>query len=305
VGGGHAHGRHHDDAQHGRRLAVAFGITLAVLLAQVVGALWTGSLALLMDATHGLTDSAALLMALVAAALATRPASPRRTWGLQRMEVLAATAQAVGLLAVGGYVVIEGLQRLAEPPEVPARGLLVFGLIGLTGNLASMAVLASHRSATLNLRAAFLEVVADALGSLAVVVAGVVLLLTGWRPVDTVAALAVGALILPRAAHLLREGVDILLESVPRDLDLAAVRTHLLEVRHVRDVHDLHASQIATGLPVLTAHVVIDDECFHDGHAPALLVELQRCVAEHFPVSIAHSTFQLEPATHDEPAVHD
>lgn len=301
---GHEHGHGRAD-QGGRRLAVAFGITVAVMVAQVAGALWTGSLALLMDAAHGLTDAAALLMALVAAALASRPTSQRRTWGLQRAEVLAATAQAMGLLAVGVYVLVEGVRRLGDPPDVPARGLLVFGLVGLAGNLASMAVLASRRKATLNLRAAFLEVLADALGSLAVVVAAVVLALTGWRPVDTVAALVVGALILPRAVRLLREAVDILLESVPRDIDLAAVRAHLMEVSHVRSVHDLHVTQIATGLPVLTAHVVVDDECFLDGHAPTLLVELQRCVAEHFPVSIEHSTFQLEPAAHDEAARHE
>lgn len=306
MAAGQTRGTHgHAADQHGGRLAVAFSITVLVLVAQVVGALWTGSLALLMDAAHGLTDAAALLMALVAASLAARPADLRRTWGLRRAEVLAASAQAVGLLAISGYVVVEGVQRLGAPPDVPARGLLVFGLVGLVGNLASMAVLASRRTATLNLRAAFLEVLADALGSLAVVVAALVLELTGWRPVDTVAALVVGALVLPRAVHLLREAVDILLESTPRELDLAAVRAHLLDVAHVRDVHDLHASQIATGLPVLTAHVVIDDECFRDGHAPVLLVELQRCVAEHFPVSIEHSTFQLEPAAHDEPATHE
>ncbi len=300
----HAHGAHGAE-QHGGRLAVAFAITLSVLLAQGAGALWTGSLALLMDAAHGLTDSAALLMALVATALATRPANSRRTWGLQRAEVLAASAQAIGLLAVGVYVIVEGLQRLADPPDVPANSLLLFGLIGLAGNAASLLVLASSRSANLNMRAAFLEVLSDALGSLAVVISAIVLQATAWRPVDTVAALVVGALILPRAVRLLHEAIDILLESAPRNLDLEDVRSHLLRVEHVREVHDLHASQIATGLPVLTAHVVIDDECFLDGHAPALLVELQRIVAERFPVSIEHSTFQLEPAAHDERAKHD
>lgn len=303
MGPGHDHA--HDAEQHGGRLAVAFGITLCVLLAQVVGALWTGSLALLMDAAHGLTDSAALLMALVATALVARPANARRTWGLRRAEVLAAGAQALGLLAVGVYVIVEGLQRLGDPPDVPAGGLLVFGLIGLAGNIASLLVLASSRSANLNMRAAFLEVLNDALGSLAVVIAAIVLQTTGWRPVDTVAALVVGALILPRAVRLLHEAIDILLESAPRNLDLEEVRTQLLRVEHVQAVHDLHASQIATGLPVLTAHVVIDDECFLDGHAPTLLVELQRIVAERFPVSIEHSTFQLEPAAHDERAKHE
>ncbi len=140
----------------------------------------------------------------------------------------------------------------------------------------------------------------DALGSIAVIVAAIVIDLTGWTRADAAAALVIGALILPRSMLLLRDTIDVLLESTPRGLDLAAVRKHLLEQPHVRAVHDLHATQIATGLPVLTAHVVVDDECFYDGHTPAILDELQACVAEHFSVSIEHSTFQLESPQHRE-----
>ena len=159
-------------------------------------------------------------------------------------------------------------------------------------------ILASSRSANLNLRAAFLEVLNDALCSVAVIVAAVIIAATGWTRADAIVSLVIGALILPRTVGLLRDAARVLLESTPTGLDLNDVRRHILEVPHVQDVHDLHASQIATGLPVLSAHVVVDDECFFDGHIPALLDHLQSCVAEHFAVSIGHSTFQFEQAAH-------
>lgn len=280
-----------------RRLAIAFGITVSVLLVQLVGAVETGSLALLVDAAHMLTDASGLLIALLAARLMQRPASSTRTWGMARAEVLGATLQAAVLLGVGLYVLIEGVQRLADPPAIAPLELVVFGVIGLAANLVAIGVLAGGRTRNLNMRAAFLEVMADALGSVAVIVAAVVIALTGWLQADAVAAIVIGALIVPRSLRLLREALDVLLESVPRGIDLDDVRQHIAEMPHVVDVHDLHISQIATGLPVLTAHVVVDDECFHDGHAPEITEQLQTCVAEHFAVAIDHSTFQLEPAS--------
>jgi len=284
-------------AQRGR-LAIAFGITAAVLAAEIVGAVLTGSLALIVDAGHLLTDAGGLALALFAAHLMGRPTTDRRTWGFARAEVLAATAQAAVLLAVGLFVLVEGVQRLIAPPELQSESLLAFGIIGLVGNVVALAVLAGGRGANLNLRAAFLEVAGDALGALGVIVAAIVIATTGWERADAVAAILIGALILPRAFRLLRQAVDVLMENVPAGLDLEQVRTHLLDVEHVRQVHDLHASQIATGLPVLTAHVTVDAECFRDGHAPEILDRLQACVAGHFPVRIEHSTFQLEPAAH-------
>jgi cobalt-zinc-cadmium efflux system protein len=281
-----------------RRLAVAFAITCAILAAQIVGAVVTGSLALIVDASHLLTDAGGLAMALLAARLATRPATSRRTWGYARAEVLAATAQAAVLLGVGLFVLVEGVSRLINPPAVPPGGLLVFGVIGLVGNGAALAVLAGARAANFNLRAAFLEVANDALGALGVIIGGVVIATTGWLRADAVAALVIGALILPRAFRLLRQTIDVLLESAPAGLDLDEVRAHLLGVEHVRQVHDLHVTQIASGLPVLTAHVTVDAVCFRDGHTPVILDQLQECVAQHFPVSVEHSTFQLEPAAH-------
>lgn len=283
-----------------RRLAIALGVTAVILVAEVVGAALTGSLALLVDAGHMLTDVAGLTMAVLAASLALRPATSRRTWGLRRAEVLSALGQAAVLVGVGIVVLVEGVRRLIEPPQIPAPELVVFGLIGLVGNVASLLVLRGHRSSSFNLRAAFLEVLNDALGSVGVLVAALVIATTGWQRADAVAALVIGALIVPRALLILKETVSVLLESVPPGLDLDEVREHLLGLEHVREVHDLHASLIATGLPVITAHVVVDDDCFTAGHAPELLDRLQECVATHFDVAVEHSTFQLEPARHTE-----
>lgn len=293
-----SHGHAHGVPDHRGRLAVAFGLAAAVLVAQAVGAALTGSLALLVDTAHVLTDVAGLAMALTAAQLARRPATARRTWGYRRAEVLAALAQSAVLLAVGGYVLVEGVQRLVAPPEVPSSELVVFGVVGLAANVVALVVLAGGRSADLNLRAAFLEVLNDALGSIGVIVAAVVIATTGWQRADAVAGLLIGALIVPRALRLLRETGAVLLESTPPGLDLDDVRRHLLALEHVRGVHDLHASLVATGLPVVTAHVVVDDACFRDGHTAQILDELQECLATHFELSVAHSTFQIEPGTH-------
>lgn len=289
----------HSHARTGRgRLAIAFGLTASVMVAEVVGAMLTGSLALLIDAAHMLTDAGGLLIALVAATLATRPATATRTWGYRRAEVIGAAAQAAILLAVGVFVVIQAVQRLFQPTEVDGPLMIVFGAVGLLANVIALGVLMGDRTANLNLRAAFLEVLSDALGSVAVIVAAIVVATTGFAYADSIAAVLIGALIVPRAVLLLRETVHVLLESTPRGLDLDEVREHLLAVDHVRGVHDLHVTQIATGLPVLTAHIVVDDECFYDGHAPHLLDQLQHVVAAHLPVQIEHSTFQLELEAH-------
>jgi cobalt-zinc-cadmium efflux system protein len=295
---GHDHGTGSSALSDRRRLGLVLAITGTVLVAQVVGAVLTGSLALLADAGHMLTDAAGLVVALVAAHLVTRPATTHRTWGFQRAETLAAAVQALLLLGVGIYVFIEGIRRLIEPPEIASAGMLAFGVLGLLGNVISIAILTRSRSANLNLRAAFLEVVNDALGSVAVLVAAIVIVTTGWTRADALVSLLIAVLILPRTVMLLRDTTRVLLESTPAGLDLDDVRRHILEVPHVQAVHDLHASQIATGLPVLSAHIVVDDECFHDGHIPRLLDQLQACVAEHFPVSVEHSTFQFEQSVH-------
>jgi cobalt-zinc-cadmium efflux system protein len=303
MSGGHGHGHGHATGQLGdqrRPLLLVLGITLANFLAQVVGALLSGSLALLADAGHMLTDAMGLVLALVAATLMTRAASTRRTWGFVRAEALSAAAQAVILTAVACFVIVEGTRRMLQPPPVASSTMLAFGVVGLLGNAVAIGLLLRGRTANLNLRAAFLEVVNDALGSVAVIVAALVIATTGWLRADAVVSLLVGALILPRAVLILRDAAGVLLDSTPKGLDLTEVRRHLLETPHVHDVHDLHASQIATGMPVLSAHVVVDDSCFNDGHLPEMLDAVQHCVADHFPVSIEHSTFQFEPLSHVE-----
>jgi cobalt-zinc-cadmium efflux system protein len=294
--GGHSHSHAGGPDLHRGRLTAVLAITSGVLIIEVAGAVISGSLALLADAAHMLTDVAGLSLALVAAVLAGRPATDHRTWGYRRAEVLAAAAQAAVLLAVGVFVLVEAVQRLIEPGEVASGAMVVFGLIGLAGNAVSIALLLRARGENLNTRAAYLEVVNDALGSVAVLLAAGAIWLTGWTRADAIASLLIGALILPRTWRLLRETVDVLLESTPKDVDLSEVRAHLLAVPHVQSVHDLHASTVASGLPVLTAHVVVDDDCFYDGHLAGMLDDLQGCLAGHFDVE--HSTFQFERAAH-------
>jgi cobalt-zinc-cadmium efflux system protein len=292
----HEHRLPASDPYARRTLTAVLVISTTVLLVEVVGAVWSGSLALLADAGHMLTDVAGLSLGLVAAVLAGRPATLQRTWGFRRAEVLAAAAQAAVLLTVGLFILVEGVRRLVQPPGVTPSIMVVFGLIGLAGSAVSVGLLLRAGGTTMNARAALLEVMNDALGSVAVLAAAIVVALTGWLRADAVASLAIGALILPRTWRLLRETVDVLLEATPRSVDLAVVREHILAVDHVRDVHDLHASTVATDLPVLSAHVVVDDSCFVDGHLPRLLDHLQSCLAGHFDVE--HSTFQFEQAGH-------
>lgn len=293
-----AHGHDHDHPGAGwrGRLLLTLLITLTVMLVEAAGAWASGSLALLADAGHLLTDAGGLGLALFAAVLVERPPSDARTWGFRRAEILGAAVQSALLLAVGVYVLVEAIRRLFQPAAVASGTMLVFGLVGLIGNGAGILLLAGGRAEGLHLRAAFLDVLNDALASVAVLVAAAVIRVTGWTRADAVVSLVIGALILPRTWRLLREAVDVLMEATPKDVDLAAVRTHLLDVPHVLGVHDLHVTTVATGLPVLTAHVVVDDDCFRHGDLPAMLDRLQACLAGHFDV--VHSTFQFEPAGH-------
>ncbi|MEV8132759.1 MULTISPECIES: cation diffusion facilitator family transporter [Pseudarthrobacter] len=301
------HGHDHGAAAAGQRgkLIIVFTITFAVMVAEIIGSLMTGSLALLADAGHMFTDAAGLLIALIAASLALKPATTKRTWGYKRAEIVAAAGQAALLLGVGAFVIVEGIRRLFEPPEVGGSTMLWFGIIGLAGNAIGLLVLASGRKHNFNMRAAFLEVLNDAMGSVAVIVAAIIIALTGWVQADAVVSLLIGALIIPRTLKLLSETLNVLMENAPAGLDMDRVREHILAVPHVIDVHDLHASLVASGTPVLSAHVTVEDTCMMDGHAATILADLQRCVAEHFDVSIEHSTFQIEPAAHrDQESLH-
>lgn len=298
MGAGHSHGGTTTETgmpgDFRAKLWIVFSLTALIVIAQAVGSVLTGSLALLTDTVHAAVDASGLLVALIAATLMLKPSTARRTWGFRRVEVIAALTQAAVLILVGAYAAIEGVRRLIEPPEIQGSELLVFGIVGLVANVIGIVILSSSRSANFNMRAAFLEVLNDALGSVGVIIAAIVISTTGFMRADAIAGLLIAALIVPRAIKLLSETLGVLMEFTPRGLDLESVREHILDLDHVIDVHDLHASTVATGLPTLTAHVVVDDECFTDGHVVEMLHDVKTCVAEHFEVSIQHSTFQLE-----------
>ncbi|MGC4939905.1 cation diffusion facilitator family transporter [Kribbella sp. DT2] len=295
-GHGHDHASVTATGQHRGILAWTLVISLVIAAVQITGAVITGSLALLADAGHVLADSGGVAMALGATLLAARPAVGQRTFGWARAEILAAAVNGLILTGMGVYILIQGVRRLIDAPDLEPGGMAVFGAIGLVGNLIGVALLYRARTASLNMRGAFLEVATDSATSVGVLVAALVIATTGFTRADAIVSLLIGLVILPRALKLLREAVNVLLEAAPTDIDLDDVRAHIVELDHVHDVHDLHVYTVTSGLPVLTAHVVVDPDCFEDGHAPQLLDKLQTCLAGHFDVE--HSTFQLEPVGH-------
>ncbi|MEU0602092.1 cation diffusion facilitator family transporter [Streptomyces sp. NPDC006393] len=303
MGAGHDHGHTHGAggtaaASHRGTLRVALAITLAVMVVEIVGGVLADSLALVADAAHMATDALGLGMALLAIHFANRPPSRNRTFGYARAEILAALANCLLLLGVGGYVLYEAVQRFLSPAATHGGLMIVFGLIGLVANSVSLTLLMRGQKESLNVRGAFLEVAADALGSLAVMISAAVILLTGWQAADPIASLAIGLLIVPRTVKLLRETLDVLLEAAPKNVDMSEVRAHILALDGVEDVHDLHAWTITSGLPVLSAHVVVSSEALSAIGHEKLLHELQGCLGHHFDVE--HCTFQLEPGGHAE-----
>ena len=264
----------------------------------MIGGLASGSLALLADAGHMLTDSTGLVIALVATSLAARPATSSRTFGLQRVEILAALTNGLLLVGIAVWVLIRAVDRWSEPEHVDSGLMLAVAVVGAVANTIGLLILRGGKDESLNLRGAYLEVLGDLMGSVAVVVAALVIMLTGWTRADSIASLAIVVLILPRAWSLLRDVVDVLLEATPKGVDLATVREHIREVPGVVDVHDLHAWTITSGVPVLSAHVVVDEACITEGRSGEVLDRLGECLGDHFDVE--HCTFQLEPVGHAE-----
>ncbi|MCW2757611.1 MAG: cation transporter [Nocardioidaceae bacterium] len=300
VGHGHGHepGHASSRAEDRRRLWLVVAISAVVLVVEVIGSVLSGSLALLADAGHVLTDVVAVLLALAASYLATRPANDRRTFGYHRAEILAALVNAVILVGVCGSLAYVGIRRLVDPPEVAAGQMLVFALVGLLANGVGLALLASRRSSSLNMRGAFLEVLGDAMGSAAAVLAGLVILTTGWLRADPLASLVIAALIVPRALSLLRDAGAVLFESTPAGVDVPAMRDHLLAMDGVVDVHDLHVWTITSGMPSLSAHITVTDACLAQRGVGAVLDTLAACARSDF--GIEHATFQVEPQSHQE-----
>ncbi|WP_369030990.1 cation diffusion facilitator family transporter [Streptomyces adonidis] len=305
MGAGHDHGHAHGAPTTGTaaaayqgRLRIALAITLTVMVVEVVGGAVADSLALIADAAHMATDALGLGMALLAIHFANRPPSGNRTFGYARAEILAALANCLLLLGVGGYVLYEAIQRFVTPVETAGGVTVVFGLIGLVANMISLTLLMRGQKESLNVRGAFLEVAADALGSLAVLISALVIMATGWQRADPIASVVIGLMIVPRTVKLLRETLNVLLEAAPRGVDMAEMRAHILALPGVEDVHDLHAWTITSGMPVLSAHVVVSSDVLSWTGHEKMLHELQGCLGDHFDVE--HCTFQLEPGGHAE-----
>lgn len=306
MGAGHDHGHSHGGPPptgtaalaHRNRLRIALGITLSVMVVEIVGGVVADSLALIADAAHMATDAVGLAMALLAIHFANRPPAGNRTFGYARAEILAALANCLLLLGVGGYVLYEAVQRFLEPAETRGGLTIAFAVIGLVANIISLSLLMRGQKESLNVRGAYLEVLADALGSVTVIVAAGIILLTGWQYADPIASILIGLMIVPRTIRLLRETLDVLLEAAPKGVDMAEVRAHILALPGVEDVHDLHAWTITSGMPVLSAHVVVTQDALDSVGHEKMLHDLQGCLGSHFDVE--HCTFQLEPAGHAE-----
>lgn len=272
------------------RLAIVFGITLAVFVIELIGGFMANSLALLADAGHMFTDVFGIGLVLAAIHMAGRPADAARTFGYLRLEILAAVVNAVLLFGMAGFILFEAWQRLSDPPPVASNLMFGIGVLGLAANTVSLFLLRDAQAESLTIRGAYLEVFGDLAGSAAVIVAAVIIARTGQTGADAVASVLIALLIIPRTWRLLRDAVDILLEATPKGLDLEVVRNHIREAAGVADVHDLHAWTITSGVNVVSAHVVLRPEA----DPPAVLDELCRCLAGDF--DIEHSTFQLETA---------
>lgn len=277
------------DEKHRRQLWGVLGVSIITTLAEVIGAYLTGSLALVADAGHMLTDVAGVALSLVAMHLAGLPANDRKTFGYYRAEILAAAANALLLIGIAVYVLYEAYRRFAHPPEILGGWMMGVAVLGLLANLLCAWLLHASSDESLNVQGAYLEVLGDALGSVGVIVAGLIVLTTGWKAADPIIGVGIGLFILPRAWKLLRESTDILLEGTPRGLDLSEVRDALQSLSGVVEVHDLHAWSITKDMNALSGHLVVDDAA----NGTEILYAAGSLLQSRF--GLAHSTLQVEP----------
>lgn len=287
MSAGHAHHRTTNE----RRLKLALGLTLAFLIAEVVGGILTGSLALISDAAHMFTDSAGLAIALVAMRIAERPADSKRTFGYYRFEILAAALNAVLLFLVAIYILYEAIQRFISPTEVHSVAMLLIAVLGLAVNFAAMRLLDEGKDQSLNVKGAYLEVWADFLGSLGVIGAAAAIWLTGWTWIDPIVAVAIGLWVLPRTWALLSESLNILLQGVPEGLKLEEIDAALRAMPGVEDIHSLHVWSLTSGRHVLSAHIVTPSE----QGAIELRKSIERLLHDRF--EITETTIQFEDDT--------
>lgn len=285
-------------AKNRRSLWVVFGLTFTYFLVEVVGGLVTNSLALLADAAHMLTDVGGLGLALFAAWMSSKPATPGRTYGYYRVEILAALANAVVLFLMAFFILYEAYRRFREPPEVSSLPMMAVAAVGFAVNVIGIMMLRKASSESLNMKGAYLEVVGDLLGSIGVLIAGVVMLTTGWYYADPLFSVVIGLFILPRTWGLLSDAVGVLLEGTPAGIDLAAVRDAIGRVPGVAGVHDLHVWAITSGVNALSVHVAMAA----GGDLGGVLTRVREAVTGTFP--IAHVTVQAEPPGYDERETH-
>ena len=285
-------------ARHRGRLWLALGLAVAVMFVEAVAAWYTHSLALLSDAAHIAGDALGIAMALAAIIAVQRSGGrPRRTYGMYRLEVLAALANTVLLFAVAGFVIVQAVRRLGDQPEVDSIPMLAVAVFGLAANIASLLLLRSAAEESINVRGAYFEVLGDALASVGVIVAAIVIAFTGWYAADSVVAVGVGLFILPRAYRLGRDALRILLQHAPKAVDVEAVEGSLATLDGVKGVHDLHLWTLTSGMEVATVHLALTS-----GADPgSVLGDAQRTLAEHF--GIAHATVQIEPGSPDQGCV--
>jgi cobalt-zinc-cadmium efflux system protein len=293
----HAHGRGaaagRAGARHAARLRAAVAIVGTLFVVEAVAGALTSSLALLSDAGHMLTDVVGLGMALAAIHLASRARSDAgRTYGLYRLEIMAALVNAILLFGVAAYVVVEAVGRLADPPEVPGATVLVVAVVGLVANIVVFRLLRAGAAESLNVEGAYLEVLADTVGSFGVILAGLLVWTTGWGWVDPLVGAALGVWILPRTWRLARQALRILLQAAPPGIDLAALEADLAAVPGVVDVHDLHVWTLTSEMEVASAHLMVRTET--DSHS--VLDQARQLLAERY--ALAHATLQVEPEDH-------
>ena len=303
AAGGHGHDHSHGldghataTGKHRKKLITVLAITAGIFVIQVVGAIISSSLALLADAGHMLTDATGVAIALIASIIATLQPSSKRTFGYLRIEVLAALVNGVVLGVIAVVIFVEAIRRFGSEVEIESGPMLIAAIIGAVANLVSLLILQSGQKESLNVRGAYLEVLGDLIGSVAVIIAGIIILFTGWNVVDQIASIAIAILIFPRAVSLLKDVVNVLMEAAPKNVNLDAARDHMLTVPGVEKVHDLHAWTITSGVPALSAHIVIDERELENRGYHNILDELHACLGEHFDTE--HCTLQLEPARH-------
>lgn len=284
--------------QNKGRLKLVLGLTLTYLIAEIIGGILTKSLALLADAGHMFTDVGGLALALFAINIASKPASPEKTYGYYRAEILASLTNAIVLIGISIYILYEAYQRFLNPPEVQSKAMLIVAAIGLVINIAGMLILRKSSKESLNMKGAYFEVLSDMLTSIRVIVAGVIMLTTEWYYADPLLSAGIGLFILPRTWILLKDSVSILLEGTPKDVNIADLRAGILQLNNVEELHDLHVWSLTSGVNAMSAHIIISANANYNES----LQGMNRYIKDNF--KITHTTLQLEKMGNKESQMH-